>query len=48
MDYHKTWEVMNSLEESFNRIITIETLLEDLNSVVNREDMEEIQVVTKL
>ena len=30
MDYHKTWEVMNSLEESFNRIITIETLVNDL------------------
>ena len=47
MDYHKTWEVMNSLEESFNRIITIETLVNDLEAASNRGDLEEIRVLSK-
>ena len=47
MDYQKTWEVMNDLEESFNRIITIETLVNDLESAANAGDLEEIRVITK-
>ena len=47
MDYHKTWEVMNSLEESFNRIITIETLVNDLEAASNAGDLEEIRVLSK-
>ena len=47
MDYHKTWEVMNSLEESFNRIITIETLVNDLEAASNSGDLEEIRVLSK-
>ena len=47
MDYHKTWEVMNSLEEAFNRIITIETLVNDLEVASNEGNLEEIKVITK-
>ena len=47
MDYRKTWEVMNDLEESFNRIITIETLVNDLESASNEGNLEEIRVITK-
>ena len=47
MDYRKTWEVMNSLEESFNRIMTIETLVEDLQAASNRGDLEEIRIISK-
>ena len=47
MDYHKTWEVMNSLEDAFNRIITIETLVNDLEAASNRGDLEEIRVLSK-
>jgi len=47
MDYQKTWEVMNDLEESFNRIVTIETLVSDLEAASNREDLEEIQNISK-
>jgi hypothetical protein len=42
ISYNKTWEVMNSLEESFNRIITISQLTEDLNEAVNNEDRQSI------
>ena len=47
MDYRKTWEVMQGLEDAFNGIGTVETLLEDLNAAVNRKDLKEIEVVTK-
>ena len=47
MDYRKTWEVMNDLEQSFNRIITIETLVEDLEAASNRGDLEEIRIISK-
>lgn len=47
MDYQKTWEVMNDLEESFNRIVTIETLVNDLESASNEGNLEEIKVITK-
>ena len=47
MDYQKTWEVMNDLEESFNRIVTIETLVNDLEAASNAGDLEEIRVLSK-
>ena len=47
MDYQKTWEVMNDLEDSFNRIVTIETLVNDLESAANAGHLEEIRVITK-
>ena len=47
MDYQKTWEVMNDLETSFNQIVTIETLVNDLEASVNAQDLEEITTITK-
>tara|TARA_R100000951_G_C2573958_1_gene159702 strand:- start:15 stop:365 length:351 start_codon:yes stop_codon:yes gene_type:complete len=38
ISYNKTWEVMNSLEESFNRITTIESMIEDLVEAVDTQD----------
>jgi len=38
ISYNKTWEVMNNLEESFNRISTIECMIEDLVEAVDTED----------
>lgn len=38
MDYNKTWEVMNKLEESFNRIKTVEDMIEDLVEAVSNDD----------
>ena len=31
IEYQKTWEVMNGLEEAFNNIATIEFLVKELN-----------------
>jgi hypothetical protein len=42
ISYDKTWEVMNSLEESFNRIVTLEQMIDDLNEAVNNEDRQSI------
>lgn len=42
ISYDKTWEVMNSLEESFNRIKALEDMVEDLNEAVNKGDQESI------
>lgn len=47
MDRNETWEAMSNLEDAFNRIITIETLVNDLESATNAEDLEEIRVLTK-
>ena len=47
MDYQKTWEVMNDLEDSFNRIVTIETLVNDLETASNRDDLEEMKTLSK-
>ena len=38
ISYDKTWEVMNDLEESFNRIITFEKMVDDLMEAVNNND----------
>ena len=42
MNYQKTWEVMNNLEESFNRIKALEDMIEDLVEAVNNDDKEHI------
>ena len=46
MKYNKTWEVMNDLEESFNRIVAIEKMIEDLNDAVNHGDHDAIVDLT--
>ncbi len=40
--YNKTWEVMNDLEESFNRITTLDGMIDDLNDAVNCGDQDAI------
>lgn len=47
MDYQKTWEVMQALEDSFNRITVIETLTNDLETASNKNDFEEVKVIIK-
>ena len=42
MDYNKTWEVMNNLEESFNRIKALEDMVEDLVEAVNYGETQSI------
>ena len=47
MDYQKTWEVMQALEDSFNRVTVIETLTNDLEAASNNNDFEEVKVLIK-
>ena len=47
MDYNKTWEVMQGLEDAFNRVTTIEVLANDLESAVNSNNMEEVATLSK-
>lgn len=47
MDYNKTWEVMQGLEDAFNRVTTIETLVNDLETAVNSNNMDEIATISK-
>lgn len=42
IDYQKTWEVMNGLEEAFNKIATVEFMVDELNDAVSRNDTEQI------
>lgn len=42
MNYNKTWEVMNNLEEAFNKISTVEFLAEELIIAVNKDDMNHV------
>ena len=42
ISYNKTWEVMNGLEESFNRIIALEHMIVDLQEAVDNEDKQSI------
>ncbi len=42
MDYQKTWESMNELEESFNRIKALEDMVEDLVEAVNDGETQSI------
>jgi len=46
MNYNKTWEVMNDLEESFNNIVSIEFMISELNEAVNRCDMNYVNDIT--
>tara|TARA_B100001778_G_scaffold306349_1_gene285615 strand:+ start:357 stop:743 length:387 start_codon:yes stop_codon:yes gene_type:complete len=46
MKYNKTWEVMNDLEESFNRIVALEKMIDDLNDAVNHGDKNAIVDLT--
>ena len=42
MNYNKTWEVMNNLEEAFNKISTVEFMVEELINAVNKDDMNHV------
>ena len=42
IDYHKTWEVMNGLEEAFNKIATVEFMVDELNDAVSRNDTQQV------
>ena len=42
MNYNKTWEVMNNLEEAFNKISTVEFMAEELINAVNKDDMNHV------
>ena len=47
MNYDKTWEVMSDLEDSFNRIIALEKMIDDLNDAVSVGDQECIAEVSE-
>ncbi len=47
MNYNKTWEVMSDLEDSFNRIIALEKMIDDLNDAVSVGDQECIAEVSQ-
>ena len=42
IEYQKTWEVMNELEQAFNKIATVEFMVDELNEAVCRNDSQEI------
>ena len=42
IEYQKTWEVMNGLEEAFNKIATVEFMVDELNDAVSRNDTQQI------
>ena len=42
MNYNKTWEVMNNLEDAFNKISTVEFMAEELINAVNKDDMNHV------
>lgn len=42
LSYNKTWEVMNGLEESFNRIVALEHMIGDLQEAVDNDDKQSI------
>ena len=46
MNYDKVWEVMSNLEEAFNKIATIEFMVEELNEAVNQGDTDKITEVS--
>lgn len=47
ISYNKTWEVMNGLEEAFNKITTIDFLVEELNEAVLQNDTDKVADVSK-
>lgn len=40
ISYNKTWEVMQGLEDSFNRIIALNQMIDDLQEAHTNEDQE--------
>ena len=46
MNYDETWEAMSNLEEAFNRIVALETMLVDLKKAVEENDQQEIKDIT--
>ena len=42
MNYDETWEAMNNLDESFNRITALDAMLEDLQKAVDNDNKQEI------
>ena len=42
LSYNKTWEVMNGLEESFNRIVALDQMIGDLQEAVDNDDKQSI------
>ena len=42
IEYQKTWEVMSDLEQAFNKIATVEFMVDELNEAVCRNDTQEI------
>jgi len=47
MNYHKVWEVMNGLEESFNRIIALEHMIDDLQEAVDNGDSQSVMYLSQ-
>lgn len=47
IDYQKTWEVMNGLEEAFNNIATIEFLVKELNYAIQVDESTLIEGTAK-
>ena len=46
MNYDETWEVMSNLEDAFNRIVALESMLVDLKTAVDENNQEEIKDIT--
>ena len=46
IEYQKTWEVMSNLEEAFNKIATVEFMVDELNEAVSRNDTEQIAEIS--
>jgi len=42
MNYNETWKVMNDLEDSFNKISTVDFLSEKLNDAVNSGNQQDV------
>ena len=42
ISYNKTWEVMQSLEDSFNRIVSMEQMVNDLQEAHSNNDEESV------
>ena len=47
MNYDETWEAMSNLEDAFNRIVALETMLVDLKTAVDENNQEEIKEITE-
>ena len=46
IEYQKTWEVMSELEQAFNKIATVEFMVDELNEAVSRNDTEQIAEIS--